>query len=86
MELGEKKEYLRESWRLRKRVSWNGHLSLVHFIVGVGSPTELHGNRTSFIQGVVTVPPNDKILAGAGGRRPACKQHGIQVRETNRAN
>lgn len=32
---------------------------------GVGSPTELQGRRTSFIQGVVTVPPNDKILAGA---------------------
>lgn len=39
-------------------------LSLVHLIVGAGSPTELQGRRTSFIQGVVTVPPKDKILAG----------------------
>ena len=45
----------------------DSHLSLVHFMVGVGSPTELQGSRTSFIQGVVTVPPNDRILAGAGG-------------------
>lgn len=43
----------------------DSHLSLVHFMVGVGSPTELQGNRTSFIHGVVTVPPNDRILAGA---------------------
>lgn len=35
-------------------------------MVGVGSPTELQGSRTSFIQGVVTVPPNEMILAGAG--------------------
>lgn len=34
-------------------------------MVGVGSPTELHGSRTSFIHGVVTVPPKDRILAGA---------------------
>ena len=34
----------------------------------MGSPTELQGSRTSFIQGVVTVPPNERILAGAGGR------------------
>lgn len=39
-------------------------LSLVHLIVGAGSPTELQGRRTSFIQGVVTVPPKDRILAG----------------------
>lgn len=45
------------------------HLSFVHFIVGVGSPTELHGSRTSFIQGVVTVPPNERIFAGARERR-----------------
>lgn len=43
----------------------NSHLSLVHFMEGVGSPTELQGRRTSFIQGVVTVPPKDMILAGA---------------------
>lgn len=43
---------------------------MVHFIVGVGSPTELQGSRTSFIQGVVTVPPNERIFAGAvGGRK-----------------
>lgn len=43
-------------------------------MVGVGSPTELQGSRTSFIQGVVTVPPNERILAGAGGgRRNTCK-------------
>lgn len=41
------------------------YLSLVHFTAGRGSPTELHGSRTSFIQGVVTVPPNEMILAGA---------------------
>lgn len=40
------------------------YLSLVHFIVGAGSPTELQGRRTSFIHGVVTVPPKDRILAG----------------------
>lgn len=40
------------------------NLSLVHFIVGAGSPTELQGRRTSFFQGVVTVPPKDRILAG----------------------
>lgn len=34
-------------------------------MVGVGSPTELQGSRTSFIHGVVTVPPNERILAGA---------------------
>lgn len=42
----------------------SSHLSLVHFMVGAGSPTELQGRRTSFIQGVVTVPPKDRILAG----------------------
>lgn len=41
------------------------YLSLVHLMAGPGSPTELHGRRTSFIQGVLTVPPNDIILAGA---------------------
>lgn len=40
------------------------YLSLVHLIVGAGSPTELQGRRTSFIHGVVTVPPKDRILAG----------------------
>lgn len=45
------------------------HLSLVHFTAGAGSPTELQGSRTSFIQGVVTVPPNEMILAGAAGKR-----------------
>lgn len=44
------------------------YLSLVHFTVGAGSPTELHGSRTSFIQGVVTVPPNEMIFAGATGK------------------
>lgn len=43
----------------------DSHLSLVHLMVGVGSPTELQGSRTSFIQGVVTVPPNERIFAGA---------------------
>lgn len=43
-------------------------LSLVHLIVGAGSPTELQGRRTSFIQGVVTVPPKDRILAGTAHR------------------
>lgn len=43
-------------------------LSLVHLMVGVGSPTELQGSRTSFIQGVVTVPLKDRILAGTGNR------------------
>lgn len=52
------------------------HLSFVHFIVGVGSPTELHGSRTSFIQGVVTVPPNERIFAGARERR---QQRGINT-------
>lgn len=37
-------------------------------MVGVGSPTELQGSRTSFIQGVVTVPLKDRILAGTGNR------------------
>lgn len=46
----------------------DSHLSLVHFIVGVGSPTELQDSRTSFIQGVVTVPPNERIFAGASGK------------------
>lgn len=49
--------------RLRNGVM-DSDLSLVHLIVGAGSPTELQGRRTSFIQGVVTVPPKDKILAG----------------------
>lgn len=44
------------------------HLSFVHFMEGVGSPTELQGRRTSFIQGVVTVPPNERIFAGASER------------------
>lgn len=44
------------------------YLSLVHFIVGAGSPTELQGRRTSFIHGVVTVPPKDRILAGTAQR------------------
>lgn len=49
-------------------------------MVGVGSPTELQGSRTSFIQGVVTVPPNDRILAGAGGgRRGPCKNNSNNV-------
>lgn len=42
----------------------DAYLSLVHLIVGAGSPTELQGRRTSFIHGVVTVPPKDRILAG----------------------
>lgn len=42
----------------------NIYLSFVHLIVGAGSPTELQGRRTSFIHGVVTVPPKDRILAG----------------------
>lgn len=37
-------------------------------MAGTGSPTELQGSLTSFIQGVVTVPPNEMILAGAGGQ------------------
>jgi hypothetical protein len=45
------------------------HLSLVHFTAGAGSPTELQGRRTSFIQGVVTVPPKEMIFAGAIGKR-----------------
>lgn len=45
-------------------MSHDVYLSLVHLMVGVGSPTELQGRRTSFIHGVVTVPPKDKILAG----------------------
>lgn len=36
--------------------------------MGAGSPTELHGRRTSFIQGVVTMPPKDRILAGTAQR------------------
>lgn len=44
------------------------HLSLVHFTAGAGSPTELQGSWTSFIQGVVTVPPNEMIFAGATGK------------------
>lgn len=34
-------------------------------MVGGGSPTALHGNTMSFIQGVVTVPLKVRILAGA---------------------
>lgn len=45
------------------------HLSLVHFTAGAGSPTALHGSRTSFIQGVVTVPPKEMIFAGAARDR-----------------
>ena len=52
------------------------HLSLVHLMVGLGSPTELQGRRTSFIQGVVWVPPKDRILAGAGGGGGGAKEIG----------
>lgn len=52
-------------------------LSLVHLMVGVGSPTELQGSRTSFIQGVVTVPPKDRILAGAGQRGTGARLNGL---------
>lgn len=45
------------------------YLSLVHFTAGAGSPTELQGSRTSFNQGVVTVPPKEMIFAGAIERR-----------------
>lgn len=48
----------------------NTNLSLVHLIVGAGSPTELQGKRTSFIHGVVTVPPKDRILAGTANTKP----------------
>lgn len=58
--------YLYEISLLCNISEMDSHLSLVHFIVGVGSPTELHGSLTSFIQGVVTVPPKDRIFAGAG--------------------
>lgn len=51
-----------------KRYVMSSDLSLVHLIVGAGSPTELQGRRTSFIQGVVTVPPKDRILAGTAHR------------------
>lgn len=44
------------------------YLSLVHLMAGTGSPTELHGSLTSFIHGVVTVPPKEMILAGAWGQ------------------
>lgn len=54
-------------------------------MVGVGSPTELQGSRTSFIQGVVTVPPNDRILAGADKRRTEeCKN--VRCMETEKLN
>lgn len=51
------------------------YLSFVHLMAGTGSPTELQGSLTSFIQGVVTVPPKEMILAGAGeqgGGQPHC--------------
>lgn len=62
-------------WYLRV-YSDRSDLSLVHLIVGVGSPTELQGRRTSFIQGVVTVPPKDRILAGTAHKDATSKtQH-----------
>lgn len=48
------------------------YLSLVHLIVGAGSPTELQGRRTSFIHGVVTVPPKDRIFAGTAHIKQKC--------------
>lgn len=42
-----------------------GYLSFIHLTVGAGSPTALQGRIISFIHGVVTVPLNVKILAGA---------------------
>lgn len=56
---------------------------MVHLIVGVGSPTELQGSRTSFIQGVVTVPPNERILAGAVGGRKIRSRRSRMEREKN---
>lgn len=38
-----------------------------HLMVGGGSPTALQGRTMSLIQGVVTVPLNVRILAGAMG-------------------
>lgn len=46
-----------------------GYLSFIHLTVGAGSPTALQGRTISFIQGVVTVPLNVKILAGAEQER-----------------
>lgn len=46
-----------------------GYLSFIHLTVGAGSPTALQGRTISFIQGVVTVPLNVKILAGAEYKR-----------------
>lgn len=57
-----------------KRYMMRSDLSLVHLIVGAGSPTELQGKRTSFIQGVVTVPPKDRIFAGTDHKRKKKKQ------------
>lgn len=42
-----------------------GYLSFIHFTAGDGSPTALHGKTMSFIHGVVTVPLNVRIRAGA---------------------
>lgn len=42
------------------------HLPFSHLMVGGGSPTALQGSTMSFIQGVVTVPLNVRILEGAG--------------------
>lgn len=53
-------------------------------MVGVGSPTELQGSRTSFIQGVVTVPPNEMILAGAGGGEERKNERCIEAEKFNK--
>jgi hypothetical protein len=42
-----------------------GYLSFIHFTAGDGSPTALQGKTMSFIHGVVTVPLNVRIRAGA---------------------
>lgn len=51
-------------------------------MAGTGSPTELHGSLTSFIHGVVTVPPKEMILAGAwgqGGGQPGGQPPQVQT-------
>lgn len=54
-----------------------GYLSFIHLTVGAGSPTALQGRTMSFIQGVVTVPLNVRILAGAGGREQEALKWGV---------
>lgn len=66
---------VKSRWIVVHKRLWATYFPLSHLMVGGGSPTALHGNTMSFIQGVVTVPLNVRILAGAATHTDKQNKH-----------